>query len=419
MNFQADNSGYLPLYLYPETCSDEHTANVRQMKGSFMKFLHTADLHIGKKLFELSLIEDQKHILRRIADIAEAEQVDAVVLAGDIYDRAVPPTEAVSLLDDFLTGLQRKGIPVIMISGNHDSPERVSFADAILEKQGLYIAGNYQQPLKTVVLEDEYGPVYFVCMPFVKPAVVGASDSAGAVEQMLSAQPMTLGLRERYVCVTHYFVTGVHGENPELSDSETDVNVGGLDSVPSSYFQMFSYVALGHIHKPQNISTGSERCVVSYSGSPLKYSFSEAMGQKFVNIVELDESGVPKVEKRVLTPLREMRCIKGRLADLMDPVILEENKDLREDYLQVTLTDGEELIDPIGTLRSAYPNVLQLILEKNKVREEGEYISAMTLERKSTAELFGEFYEMIKGEPMDECRLAVVAEAAEVVERGE
>lgn len=381
-----------------------------------MKFLHTADLHIGKKLFEMSLIEDQKYILEQIADIAAARQVDAVVIAGDVYDRAVPSTEAVTLLDDFLTGLQERGIPVIMISGNHDSPERVSFADAILEKQGIYIAGNFQQPLKTVVLEDEHGPVHFVCMPFVKPAVVGMQDSAGAVEQMLASQPMTLSLRQRYVLVTHYFVTGVQGECPELSDSETDVNVGGLDSVPASYFQNFSYVALGHIHKPQNVNSGSERCRVSYSGSPLKYSFSEALGEKSVNVVELDEYGVASVEKCPLKPLREMRCLKGRLEDLMDPAVLEENKEIREDYLQITLTDKEELIDPIGTLRSVYPNVLQLILEKNKAGEDGEYYSAVTLERKSTAELFEEFYEMLKGEPMDECRRAVVSEIAEAVE---
>lgn len=378
-----------------------------------MKFLHTADLHIGKKIFELSLIEDQKHILQQITDIAVKENVDAVLIAGDVYDRAVPSTEAVSLLDDFLTGLQEKGIPVIMISGNHDSPERVSFADAILEKQGLYIAGNYQEPLKTVVLEDEYGPVHFVCMPFVKPAVTGTSTGAEAVEHMLSALPMTLSMRQRYVLLTHYFVTGEHGETPELSDSETDVNVGGLDSVPASYFQNFCYVALGHIHKPQHIGEGQ----VYYSGSPLKYSFSEAMGEKSVNIVELNETGVEEVTKYPLKPLREMRCLKGKLEELMRPEILAENADCLEDYIQVTLTDEEELIDPIGTLRSAYPNVLQLLLEKKIAQQEQQYENGLSCERKSTAELFGEFYEMLKGEPLDEKRLAVVEETAEEAER--
>ncbi len=378
-----------------------------------MKFLHTADLHIGKRIFELSLIEDQKYILEQIADIAEKEAVDAVLIAGDVYDRAVPSTEAVSLLDSFLTGLQEKGIPVIMISGNHDSPERVSFADVILEKQGLYIAGNYQEHLKTVVLEDEFGPVHFVCMPFVKSAVTGGSNSAEAVERMLSALPLTLSARQRYVLLTHYFVTGEHGEAPELSDSETDVNVGGLDSVPASFFKNFCYVALGHIHKPQHIGEGH----VYYSGSPLKYSFSEARGEKSVNLVELNETGVEKVIRLPLKPLREMRCLKGRLEELMRPELVAENADCREDYIQVTLTDEEELIDPIGTLRSVYPNVLQLLLEKKMLREEKEYESSISCERKSTAELFGEFYEMLKGEPLDERRLAVVEEAAKEAER--
>lgn len=378
-----------------------------------MKFLHTADLHIGKKIFELSLIEDQKHILQQITDIAVKENIDAVLIAGDVYDRAVPSTEAVSLLDDFLTGLQEKGIPVIMISGNHDSPERVSFADAILEKQGLYIAGNYQEPLRTVVLEDEFGPVHFVCMPFVKPAVTGTSTGAEAVEHMLSALPMTLSMRQRYVLLTHYFVIGEHGETPELSDSETDVNVGGLDSVPASYFQNFCYVALGHIHKSQHIGEGH----VYYSGSPLKYSFSEAKGEKSVNLVELNETGVETVTRYPLKPLREMRCLKGKLEELMRPEILAENADCLEDYIQVTLTDEEELIDPIGTLRSAYPNVLQLLLEKKIAQQEQQYESSLSCERKSTAELFGEFYEMLKGEPLDEKRLAVVEETAEEAER--
>ncbi len=400
-----------------------------------MKFLHTADLHIGKKLFEMSLMEDQKYILSQIFDIACREQVDAVLIAGDVYDRAVPSTESVTLLDDFLTRLIETKIPVLMISGNHDSPERVAFADAILEKQGLHIAGNYQVPLKTVTLEDEQGPVTFVCMPFVKPAVTGGTTSAQAVEQMLAATPMTLNLRQRYVLVTHYFVTGEQGEMPELSDSETDVNVGGLDNVPADFFRNFCYVALGHIHKPQQVGKGRnetdcdkvkygedkergkhgrmQNSKIYYSGSPLKYSFSEANGEKSVNIVELGEPGAVSVRREVLKPLRDMRCIKGRLADLMSPEVIAQVGEGNEDYIQATLTDTEELIDPIGTLRSVYPNVLQILLEKKQLTEGQEYESRMQGKRKSTVELFGEFYEMLKGEPMDEKRRAVVEDAAE------
>lgn len=376
-----------------------------------MKFIHTADLHIGKKLHEHSLIEDQKHILKQIYDLAVAHKVDAVVLAGDIYDRSVPGTEAVELLDDFLTDFATAGIPVIMVSGNHDSAVRVGFADRILEKQGIYIGAEYEGELKSVTLEDEYGPVTFVCMPFVKPAVLGCNTLAEAVERMLSVHPMVMSLKRRYVLVTHYFVTGEQGEMPQLSDSEVDVNVGGLDNVPADMFAMFQYVALGHIHRPQHI--GSRQ--VYYSGSPLKYSFSEAKGDKSVNLVELTDREV-KVELLPLKPLHEMRCIKGKLSELISSEVQLLNEKDREDYLQVTLTDEDELIDPMGTLRSVYPNVLQLLFEKNQKDTEEGFESRLYTAKKSTAELFSEFYEMLKGEALDEKRKTAVEDAAKEAE---
>lgn len=376
-----------------------------------MKFIHTADLHIGKKLHEHSLIEEQKHILKQIYDLAAAHKVDAVVLAGDIYDRSVPGTEAVELLDDFLTDFATAGIPVIMVSGNHDSAVRVGFADRILEKQGIYIGAEYEGELKSVTLEDEYGPVTFVCMPFVKPAVLGCNTLAEAVERMLSVHPMVMSLNRRYVLVTHYFVTGEQGEMPQLSDSEVDVNVGGLDNVPADMFAMFQYVALGHIHRPQHI--GSRQ--VYYSGSPLKYSFSEAKGDKSVNLVELTDREV-KVELLPLKPLHEMRCIKGKLSELISSEVQLLNEKDREDYLQVTLTDEDELIDPMGTLRSVYPNVLQLLFEKNQKDTEEGFESRLYTAKKSTAELFSEFYEMLKGEALDEKRKAAVEDAAKEAE---
>uniref|UniRef100_UPI004056F4CA exonuclease SbcCD subunit D n=1 Tax=Acetatifactor sp. TaxID=1872090 RepID=UPI004056F4CA len=377
-----------------------------------MKLLHTADLHIGKKIFERSMMEEQKYILNQIYDIALREKVDALLIAGDVYDRSVPPTEAVKVLDDFLTEFIEAEIPVIMISGNHDSPERVAFADRILEKRGLYIAGNYSEPLKTVTLEDEYGPVTIVCMPFVKPAVTGNTTSEQAVVQMLSALPMTLDGNRRHVLLAHFFVTGEQGEVPELSDSESDVNVGGLDNVSAGLFQCFDYVALGHIHRPQHIGQGN----VYYAGAPLKYSFSEAMNEKSVNLVELGAPGEVSVRKVPLTPLREMRCIRGKLQELMRKDVLTQVVDFKDDYVQATLTDTEELIDPIGTLRSVYPNVLQILLERNQVVEGQEFESSIHSVKKSTAELFGEFYEMLKGETLDEKRNAIVKEVAEEAE---
>ena len=376
-----------------------------------MKFIHTADLHIGKKLHEHSLIEEQKHILKQIYDLAAAHKVDAVVLAGDIYDRSVPGTEAVELLDDFLTDFATAGIPVIMVSGNHDSAVRVGFADRILEKQGIYIGAEYEGELKSVTLEDEYGPVTFVCMPFVKPAVLGCNTLAEVVERMLSVHPMVMSLNRRYVLVTHYFVTGEQGEMPQLSDSEVDVNVGGLDNVPADMFAMFQYVALGHIHRPQHI--GSRR--VYYSGSPLKYSFSEAKGDKSVNLVELTDREV-KVELLPLKPLHEMRCIKGKLSELISSEVQLLNEKDREDYLQVTLTDEDELIDPMGTLRSVYPNVLRLLFEKNQKDTEEGFESRLYTAKKSTVELFSEFYEMLKGEALDEKRKTAVEDAAKEAE---
>lgn len=370
-----------------------------------MKFLHTGDLHIGKRIFETSMLEDQKHILDQICRIAQEEAVDAVLVAGDVYDRAVPSTEAVTLLDEFLTYFVQRKIPIIMISGNHDSPERVGFADRILDRQGLYIAGNYRAPLKCVTLTDGYGPVTFVCMPFVKPAVAGAQDSASAVAKMLEETELPAG---RKVLLTHFFVTGEHGEAPELSDSESGVSVGGLDSVPVSLFKVFDYVALGHIHKPQQVGGGN----VYYAGAPLKYSFSEARGEKSVRIVELGAPGEVSVRKRALKPLHELRCIKGRLEALLSREALECPDADREDYIQATLMDTEELIDPMGALRSAYPNALQILLEKNQEQAGEEYGSRLSGERKSTAELFADFYEMLKGEPLDERRRVLVEECA-------
>lgn len=377
-----------------------------------MRFLHTADLHIGKKIFEQSLMEDQSYILDRIYEIALKEQVEAVVIAGDIYDRAIPPTEAVTLLDDFLTKLVKENIPVIAVTGNHDSAERVSFADKILEKQGLHISGNIDGQLKTVMLKDAYGPVSFMCFPFVKPSVVGASASAQAVEEILGRQPMSLSLSQRNVLITHFFVVGENGESPEISDSETDAQVGGLDAVPVTFFQSFDYVALGHIHKPQHIGKGQ----AYYAGSPLKYSFSEAKWEKSVNIVELAERGNVNVRKVPLTPLRDMRVIRGKLQELMKPERIAEEGERVTDYLQVNLTDTEELIDPMGTLRSAYPNVLFIRMEKNEDNGSEEYVSRLSGQRKSTVQLFGEFYEMLKGEPLDDKRLQIANEAAEDAE---
>ena len=377
-----------------------------------MKFLHTSDLHIGKKIFETSLLEDQRCMLQQIFQTAVEEGVDALVIAGDIYDRSVPATEAVSLLDEFLTGLSEKKIPVIMISGNHDSPERVGFADKILEKQGIYIAGAYDGSLRRVEFEDEHGKVVFVFLPFVKPAVAGGTNCAEAVRNILKEENLIFEDNKRYVLVTHYFVTGESGEAPELSQSETGIDVGGIDNVPADVFAGFDYVALGHIHKAQRIGSGR----IYYSGAPMKYSFSEAGSNKTVNIVELGSKGEVNVCSKIIEPIHDMRCIKGELAELIREDVVNAPEADPMDYIQATLTNREELVNPIGTLRSVYPNVLQILLEKNYKVSEEIYESRLTGERKSTGELFASFYEMLTGSVPDELQAEVVKQVAEEVE---
>ena len=374
-----------------------------------MKFLHTSDLHIGKKIFETALWEDQSAMLQQICDIAMEEKVDALVIAGDVYDRSVPATEAVELLDGFLTQMSENKIPVIMISGNHDSPERVGFADKILEKQGIYIAGVYEGNLRKVEIQDAYGKVIFVCLPFVKPAVADATTCAAAVKNILEKEELKFASDTRYVLVTHYFVTGEAGEQPQLSEAETSIDVGGIDNVPADVFAGFDYVALGHIHKAQKIGAGQ----IYYSGSPMKYSFSEAGSTKYVNIVELREKGNLKVIRKEIKPLREMRCIKGELAELIREDVVQNPEVNAGDYIQATLTNREELINPIGTLRSVYPNVLQILLEKNYIVSEERYESKLSGERKSTVDLFAEFYEMLTGSELDEKQRETVKQAAQ------
>ena len=374
-----------------------------------MKFLHTGDLHIGKYVHDFSMLEDQAYILKQILDIALREKVDVLLLAGDIYDRSVPMAEAVTILDDFLTEVLEKGIRVLMISGNHDSPERVEFASRILEKQGLYITGTYENETRKVTLEDDYGEVTFLCIPYCRPGVLGAHSCEEAMADMLARTP--LDLTKRNVLLTHYFVTD-GGRTPLTSDSETMVHVGGLDNVEASLLKDFDYVALGHIHRAQQIGDRP----VYYAGTPLKYSFSEASHDKSVNIVTMNEKGDMTVAREKLKSLREMRPLKGSLEQIMQAA--EGKKDT--DYVQITLTDEIELYDPLGMLRNVYPNVMQLLFsgtgycgEGNAAEMQGEAVSERV---RSPLEMYQDFYEEVRGKEMDEERLRVVEQIIKEVE---
>lgn len=387
-----------------------------------MRILHTADLHIGKTVNNFNMLEDQKYVLTQMVDMVKTKNIQAFIIAGDVYDRPIPSAEAVSVFHWFIQELHEAGVTIFCISGNHDSPERLSFAREILGEHGVYFAGTYEDKCMQVTMQDEYGPVIFTLMPFVKPPLLQESTSQEVVEHMLKdtfgkecmtnvsavkkSESMWTLEPARQILITHYFVTNA-GKEPELSDSESHVAVGGLDNVDASVFAPFHYTALGHIHKPQNMyKENTTQNPVVYAGSPLAYSFSECMQEKSVVFIELDKEGISQIERVPLKPLHRMRRIRGKLEDLISPG-LEEHLDM-EDYLQVTLTNEEELIDPIGTLRSVYPNVMQLVFEKKDKEAAGEFRAVERVSRKTPGELFEDFYGLIREKEMDEARKYVI-----------
>lgn len=391
-----------------------------------MRILHTGDLHIGKTVNNFNMLEDQKHVLSQMVELVKEKEVQVFIIAGDVYDRAIPTAEAVCVFDDFIERLHELGVTILCISGNHDSPERLSFAGEILEKKGVHFAGVYKGKCKQVRVLDEDGPVAFTLMPFVKPAILSENTSDMAVRHMLSdtfcngsnmdfeqvsKEIVEQSRKERQVLITHFFVTNA-GIQPELSDSESHVLVGGLDNVDCSLFAGFHYTALGHIHKPQRMDKRNPLYgPVIYAGSPLAYSFSECGQQKVIVYIELDAEGNVKTESIPINPLRKMRKLKGDLINLTNPMIV--SMEPCEDYLQITLTDEEELIDPIGTLRRVYPNVMQLLFEKREKETAGTFTARNEITDKPIAELFADFYELIRGQRPDEAREQVIKEVIE------
>ena len=358
-----------------------------------MKLIHLSDLHIGKRVHEVSMIDDQAEILDQILQIAEEEQADAVLIAGDVYDKSVPSGEAVTLFDDFLCRLARKKLPVLIISGNHDSPERLAFGNRLLETAGIHISPVYGGAIRPVTLSDRFGEVDFWLLPFVKPAHVKRFFPKETVESYTDAcrvavENMPLDREKRNVLLTHQFVTGAATcESEELS-------VGGSDNVDASVFADFDYVALGHIHGPQNI--GSNR--IRYCGTPLKYSFSEENHRKSVTVVKLGRKGELSLELRPLPPLRDLRTLRGSFAELTDPACYLGTP--REDYLQILLTDEEDIPEAIGQLRVIYPNIMKLGYDNTRTRANRVLEAVAEVERKSPLELFGELYETQNNRPM-------------------
>lgn len=357
-----------------------------------MKLLHLADLHIGKRVNEFNMIEDQQYILEQILETVAAERPAGILIAGDVYDKSQPSAEAVELLDEFLTRLTAWGQPVFMISGNHDSPERLSFGSRIMEKNGLHIAGVFNGSLPKVTLRDEQGAVSVYLLPFLKPAMVKPFSDLPpesydeAVRAVITAAE--IDTRERNILLAHQFV--VNGaQEPQRSDSES-LSVGGLDQVDVSAFDAFDYVALGHLHRPQSMG----RDTVRYAGSPLKYSFSEARHQKSMTLVELGAKGELTVQTLALTPLRDLREIKGPLAELLR--VGREEAESAGDYIHATLTDEDEIYDAIGQLRQVYRNLMILDFDNSRSRP-GVYAQLAASGSgadQSPLDLFAAFYQM-------------------------
>lgn len=370
-----------------------------------MRLLHCSDLHLGKRVHECSMTEEQRHILKQIASIAVAQQVDGIIIAGDLYDKLVPSIEAVGLLDEFLSSLWEQHLPVYLISGNHDSPERLSFGTQLLEQNDVYLAGVFTGKAQHLSLQDAYGALELYLLPFIKPAVVRSFYPEESIETYEDAVRVALSHshidpQKRNVLVAHQFVTN-NGREPERSDSET-LSVGALDQVDVSLFDGFDYVALGHIHGPQKIG----RETVRYCGSPLKYSFSEWRHKKSVTIVELKEKGIVSLEQIPLQPIHDLREIRGTLSSLLQPEVVAQGDP--QDYLRVILTDEIPPYDPLGQLRQVYPNLLRLDFERNEAAAMESITAAQDVEEKTIMELFSDFYEMANDRSMNEAERAVM-----------
>ena len=360
-----------------------------------MKLFHLSDLHIGKRVNEFSMIEDQKYILKRILDLAEEEKPDGIILAGDIYDKQIPSAEAVQVFDEFITRLAGRAIPVFIISGNHDSAERLAFGGRLLNSRGIYLSPVYDGSVTKIPLKDQYGTVWIHLLPFIRPSTVRhvfeneadlVTDVQTAAETVI--RHMEIDLKDRNILVAHQFVTGA-----SRCESE-DVQVGGLDNIDAAVFTPFDYTALGHIHSPQNVGTDRVR----YCGTPLKYSFSEVDQEKSITVVELEKQGTVRTSLLPLKPLRDMRKLRGTYLELTDRSFYRDMN--REDYIQVTLTDEDDVPDGLQKLRVIYPNIMQLLYDNQRTKTTPEVDAAQAVEKKTEMELFYEFYELQNNQPM-------------------
>lgn len=377
-----------------------------------MKLIHLSDLHLGKRVNEISMLEDQEHILTQIIQIIDGEQPDAVLIAGDVYDKSVPSAEAVTLFDDFLCRLAKRRLPVLIISGNHDSPERLAFGGRLMERAGVYLSPVYSGSVSPVTLSDEHGEVCFWLLPFLKPSHVRRFFPDETVESYTDAvrtaiRHMAIDTAARNVLLTHQFVTGA-----QTCESE-ELSVGGSDNVDASVFDCFDYVALGHLHGPQNI-VGSNR--IRYCGTPLKYSFSEANHYKSVTVVELGVKGELQVHTIPLTPRHNLREISGTFDELTDRAYY--SATVTDDYLHIILTDEEDVPEALGRLRVIYPNIMSLSYDNTRTRSSQVIGSAVQVKSRSPLDLFEELYQLQSNQPMSEVQRTFTQELIESIQEG-
>ncbi len=361
-----------------------------------MKILHTSDLHIGKRVKEISMLDEQRFILNQIIGTAETEQPDAIILAGDIYDKSVPSAEAVSLFDDFLVSLARLGKSIFIISGNHDSPERISFASRIMQASKIYLSPVYDGTIRPVILPDGESEVAFYLLPFIKPSVVlHYADEGTDIKTYNDAMryvvsKMDIDQSRRNILIAHQYVTGA-----ERTESE-DMVIGGLDNVDASVFAPFDYVALGHLHRPQYCG----RATIRYSGSPLKYSFSEVFDKKSVTIIEISAGQAPVVTEHALTPLHEWYALRGTYDELTARDYYD-GKGYQDAYVSITLTDEDDIPDGMRKLRTIYHRLMELSYDNKRTRAGMTNIGKpMNVNELNPIELFGELFEKQNAQPL-------------------
>ena len=378
-----------------------------------MKFIHLSDLHLGKRVNEFSMLEDQEYILKKIIHILDDQKPDGVIIAGDVYDKSIPPAEAVELFDDFLVRLAKRNVKVFVISGNHDSAERIAFGGRLMDKSGIYMSPVFNGKVDPVILNDPYGDVNVYMLPFIKPAnvrrfypeneIVSYTD---AVKTVIDS--MDIDTSKRNVLITHQFVTGA-----VRSESE-DISVGGSDNVDASVFACFDYVALGHIHKAQTCGGGE---YIRYSGTPLKYSFSEAKDTKTVTVVEMTAKGHVALDHIPLVPKRDMVEIKGTYEELTLKSFYE-NTSYPDDYIHITLTDEEDIPDVLTKLRVIYKNIMKLDYDNKRTRTMNEIGGAEQVKEKTPFEHFSTFYELQNGQPLSDEQSAFVSTIIEQLWEG-